>query len=253
MRDSNDNQLVRLSLFVGGLALGIALGATLERPIVPTLISTLKEWQDLAAGLLALLAAIFALRPIFGQLTEMRRQSAAASVNTSTTVVVALEDEGQHLQALNPTIDLIGHVLDVIDQESIERLAHNNFWTEISAMHSRIQGESDWLQRRVSRNPQNSPLSRSRADLSVRMREVASLAHSVDHVFFVRAADYTGGWEGEENPNETYDLPALSDRLREAASSLKKHRDVYLAEALNPAIEKMWAHIRVLEERAYAL
>lgn len=252
MRDSNDKQMIRLGLFAGGLALGVVLGSTAEWPGWQAVISALKDWQDLIAGLLALLAAGIALRPVFGQLTEMRRQSAAASVSTSTTVVVALEDEGIRLQGLDRIVRDIANVLETIQQEGVERLAHHDYGGEITSLRTAVQTESDWLQRRVTRNPQGDLLPRSRACLSNKLRELANLTSEVSRIYFALAYDQLGYWEEPANPEQTFDLDAAMKRLSDAAVSIKTLRDNYLNQELNPRIEALWARIRALEEQTYS-
>lgn len=55
--------------------------------------SGLANWQTLIAAAIALLAAYLAARPVYRQLAEQRRQSAAAAVSMIVKAAVSLEDE----------------------------------------------------------------------------------------------------------------------------------------------------------------
>lgn len=202
----------------------------------------LDNWQTLIAALLALAAAYFAARPVYRQLAEQRRQSAAAAVSMIVKAAVSLEEER-------------GIVRKAVDDLRIDRLLWNYdelSWHDIYSSWPEdafgLMTVCDTALRSVrlyaERNPDAS------AAQSCRVEAIATLEQLrtglTDLVTIMR--QQTSGLSYEEGEE---DIPVEEHQTRRQQVNLKDERWRVAADkldiALSMEIANVWRRIRQLE------
>src|SRR5450631_566887 len=78
----------------------------------------IEKWQTLLAAVIALIAAGYAARPVYRQLAEQRRQSAAAAVTMITKSAAALEGERDGVRKVNDDLNRLSLLLSDYDDRS---------------------------------------------------------------------------------------------------------------------------------------
>jgi hypothetical protein len=97
--------------------------ASLEQKPVPSCLEFwLNRYQSLGAGILALGAAWLATKPVYKQLSEMVRQSAASAIPNFRVVAREIEDEMGEMKAIDRRLESLTSLLDDYDNEDLHRI-----------------------------------------------------------------------------------------------------------------------------------
>jgi hypothetical protein len=97
--------------------------ASLEQKPVPSCLEFwLNHYQSLGAGILALGAAWLATKPVYKQLSEMVRQSAASAIPNFRVVAREIEDEMGEMKAIDRRLESLTSLLDDYDNEDLHRI-----------------------------------------------------------------------------------------------------------------------------------
>jgi len=206
----------------------------------------LFRWQTLVAALIALAAAGAAALPVYRQLAEQRRQSAAAAVTMIVKSAIALENERDGVRKINDDLQRLGSLLVEYDEQSLHDIYAS--WPEkaFSKMDICDAALRD-MHRHSERNAEASTTQTARLNAIAALQSVRSSL--VDLVTIMRQSTSGLSYEdGEEDiPEDEHqvrrDLIDLNrERWKDAAGQLDK--------ALSGEISEVWRRIRQLERIA---
>ncbi|WP_336800818.1 hypothetical protein [Kaistia sp. MMO-174] len=203
------------------------------------------RWQTLLTGLLAVGAAIWASRPVFQQLDQMRRQSAASAVGTFSSIAQRMEDEVARLASTEHVIRSCQDWLNVLRYEAQGTFAHSGeLRDELRESSKRFEIEVQYYRQNGSRHSRSSPVNDDRWRFINQIDDACML-------FSTLARDYwqiTSWHDDVEGPN-------LSAEQREAAfvncqAGLEKCFSTMLnfKASLMESIVKTWRMVRNLED-----
>jgi hypothetical protein len=142
----------------------------------------LDKWQTLLASIIALIAAYFAARPVYRQLAEQRRQSAAAAVTMIVKAAEAIEKERDILRKGRDDLFRLDGILEAIDQFSW----HDIYQTWPDQAYDLIE-TCDALLREMhrfrERNPKITSTQQCRIEAIAVLEQVRSGIHDIRHIF----------------------------------------------------------------------
>lgn len=167
-------------------------------------VSFLDKWQTLITGLLALLAAFLALRPVYGQLRLMREQNSVMLRSTINDMMVSLDRD------LASTHDIIHTRISRVSQDLGYFDDHGNppsiaEWA--SERESEIRAVIGELKERFFRNHDVMPIEDYKGDLILALDD---LAECLDAIF-------TPQWHWTHPDHEW-----TEDQEKEAVANAKK-------------------------------
>mgnify|MGYP001029226573 CR=1 FL=1 len=94
------HRIAFLSAVGGGFVLGEFYHASrFGDPLVQDFVNWAKDWQTLIGGVIAVLAAAIAARPVYSQLNQMRRQSNAMAIEPIRNRAIELANEHEKIDA----------------------------------------------------------------------------------------------------------------------------------------------------------
>lgn len=131
----------------------------------------LDKWQTLLASIIALIAAYFAARPVYRQLAEQRRQSAAAAVTMIAKSAVALEGERDGVRKMSDDLNRLGGLLSDYDDRSWHDIYSSWPNEAFDQMYVCDAGLRD-MHRYSERNPEASPTQTARLEAIAALRRI---------------------------------------------------------------------------------
>lgn len=246
-RPSNDLLALGLMFLGVGLVSWTALaGAVIADATAYSWYAVAKDWQTLFAAILAIAAAYYAARPVYRQLEENRRQTAAAAVDMIVNAATALEDEIEILEGVRNDMRQLPSLLATYDEDSLHNIYQS--WPEQVDQFSRVVVEARIkLQRYVHRNPEAGLLRDSRDAAIVALVGVDDaiwgLVYVMKHDTIGPSYEYgeqdLPGGEGEKRRQKT-----------DAASTEWNQSAEVFALALEVELHRVWKRIRELERVA---
>lgn len=93
-----------------------------QKPLPSCFEFWLNRYQSLGAGILALGAAWLATRPVYKQLSEMVRQSAASAIPNFRVLAREIEDEMREMKAIDRRLASLKYILNDYDHEDWHRI-----------------------------------------------------------------------------------------------------------------------------------
>jgi hypothetical protein len=206
----------------------------------------LEKWQTLLAALLALAAAYIAAAPVFRQLKEQRRQSAAAAVTMIAKSAESLEAERDRVRKARDDLYRLPGLLFELDNRSWQEIYAS--WPNAAFGQMEIcDAALRDMQRYSNRHPELSSTQQARLDAITALQSVRSSL--VDLVTIMRQStsglDYE---EGEEDiPEDEHDQRrSLTDNNLERWKTAAARVD----QSLSGEITEVWRRIRQLERIA---
>ena len=208
----------------------------------------LEEWQTLIAAMIALIAAYYAARPVYRQLAEQRRQSAAAAVSMIVKAAVSLEAERDIVRKAVDDLRL-GRLLWKYDDLSWHDI-YSSWPEEAYDFMTVCDAALRSLRLYCERNPDPSSTQRSRVEAIAALEKLRSCL--VDLVKIMR--QLTSGLNYEEGEEDIPSDEHSSRRHQINASQEDWGRTALrLDEQLSAEISTIWYRIRQLERIAIGM
>ncbi|MBB4428407.1 hypothetical protein GGD66_006994 [Bradyrhizobium sp. CIR48] len=236
--------LIAFSLLLLSCAL-IAWTGTAGPVFAESFWTGLEDWQTSIAAVIALLAAYLAARPVYRQLAEQRRQSAAAAVSMIVKAAVSLEEER----------DIIRKAVDDLRIDRLlweyDELSWHDIYSSWPEDAFGLMTVCDTALRSVrlyaERNPDASATQRCRVEAIAALEQLR--AGLTDLVTIMR--QQTSGLSYEEGEE---DIPVKEHQTRRQEVNVKDERWRIAAHGLDIAlsmeIANVWRRIRQLESIA---
>lgn len=206
----------------------------------------LEKWQTLLAALLALAAAYFAAAPVYRQLREQRRQSAAGAVTMIAKSAETLEAELDRVRkAANDLYRLPGLLFEYDNRSWHDIYASwpNTAFEQMEICDAALRD----MQRYTNRHSAPSPTQQARLDAIATLQSVRSSL--VDLVTIMRQS--TSGLHYEDGDEDIPDNEHDQRRSLIDANLEKWRRAVaHLDDLLSGEISDVWRRIRQLERIA---
>ena len=202
-----------------------------------------KEYQELVAAVIALVAAVIVGRPVYIQLRETRRQSSAAAIPNVRDVALELEQYLDELESLRPKILTLPALLRDYDAENEHRLFE--YWPEkVSDVIDALTNILEALERSVSRDyAVDRAVEQSGLRLTRRLRDELMLLRTT-FLHSTIGADFENGESDESEMAKSARL-----MVSESLSAWIRWRAEYTV-AVKHRIAQIWAKVRFLEEDA---
>jgi hypothetical protein len=208
---------------------------------------TIEKWQTLLAAVIALIAAYYAARPVYRQLAEQRRQSAAAASTMIAKSALALEDERAAVIKGKDDLEGIVSVLSEYDDQSWHDIYQR--WPETAHRLADVcSALIAILHRTNERNPEITSLKRSReaaiSTLHNFRRAILDLAQVFRH-------GTGGGPDYEYGEDDIPEDESIARRPRiDVIRELWKTEAADLERELTTEISMIWRRVRQLERIA---
>ncbi|OKO76373.1 hypothetical protein [Bradyrhizobium sp. NAS96.2] len=204
----------------------------------------LEKWQTLIAAIVALLAAYLAVRPVYSQLAEQRRQSAAAAVSMIVKAAVSLEAERE----------IVRKAVDDLRIDGLLWEYDNAPWDEIYAswpekafdFTSACRASLRSMKLYSERNPRASASQNCRLNAISALEQLRSGLSDLAKIMRQKTSGLDYEWE-EDIPKEEH-LPRRRqlDEARESWEETARELD----QQLSREIALIWQRIRELERIA---
>lgn len=202
-----------------------------------------KDYQELVAAVIALVAAIVVGRPVYIQLREARRQSSASAIPNIKGVALELEEYLAHLEKIRPAVFRLSSLLQSYDTENYHRLFE--FWPkEVSAVVDRLFELIEALERSSTRGYAVDYLLEQRGiRLTTTLRDELMLLNTT----FRHSTSGPDAEHGEDDMSEMAN--AARDRVGETWSLWVIWRVDYIL-AVRKRVAEAWSKVRKLEDEA---
>lgn len=123
----------------------------------------LNRYQTLAAGVLALLAAGIAVRPVYRQLGEMTRQSAAGAIPNLRVIATELEQEMPAMKLADRQLEAIDDIVEQYDTYDFNDI-YQTWPDQVSRLAEQVFTAWQILSNRRDRDPSSNVLADSRLE-----------------------------------------------------------------------------------------
>lgn len=207
-----------------------------------------REYQTLLAGTFTIGAAIIAGTPVYRQLREQRRQSAAAAIPIIEKLALEHEDFSTHYEAQARKIIALSRLLATYDQEDVHRL--HEYW--LSEMHT-LYGDAHDLRQMIENRMTRQNTAESAHLVIDGLDRLDHLITEVRRFAYAFRANTSGPAyeDGEQDvPKGEEDLRrrTTEDALKEWRAWHDKYKKANHTEALIA-----WGRVRDLERQALGL
>lgn len=203
-----------------------------------------KQYQELAAAVIALIAAIVVGRPVYLQLRETRRQSSAAAIPSLRGIASEVEEHCQEIAAFNRRMRQLGPLMDGYDDAGN---VHVEAETWLKDAYNVLAAVSDFrkeLQKAVDRSYAVN------RQLELQGLEISERFHGQFRLLLNSLWRSVSAVDASASQN---DLSREISRIRAFIQPVANewgHWHADYASAANERVRQVWAKIRFLEKDA---